>query len=64
MLFIDVGGSQYVIDGKIKLKSKSAMEGFTEKGLKFADGSELEADLVVFCTGRGCKPFSFLDHEH
>jgi hypothetical protein len=27
------------------------MEGFAEKGLKFADGSELEADLVVFCTG-------------
>jgi len=47
----DVGGSQYVIDGKIKLKSDAALEGFTETGLKFADGSELPADVVVFCTG-------------
>ncbi|KAF7773525.1 hypothetical protein Agabi119p4_5692 [Agaricus bisporus var. burnettii] len=51
--YLDVGGSQYVIDGKIKLKSKTAMEGFTETGINFADGSQLEADVVVFCTGLG-----------
>jgi len=50
-IIADVGGSQYVIDGKIKLKSDAALEGFTETGLKFADGSELPADVVVFCTG-------------
>jgi len=47
----DVGGSQYVIDGKIKLKNDTALEGFTETGLKFSDGSELPADVVIFCTG-------------
>lgn len=40
-----------MIDGKIKLKNDTALEGFTETGLKFADGSELPADVVVFCTG-------------
>lgn len=47
----DVGGSQYVIDGKIKLKNDTTLESFTETGLKFADGSELSADVIIFCTG-------------
>ncbi|KAF5359790.1 hypothetical protein D9756_003005 [Leucocoprinus leucothites] len=51
--YLDVGGSQYVIDGKIKLKNDSKLESFTETGLKFDDGSELPADVVVFCTGLG-----------
>jgi len=49
--YMDVGGSQYLIDGKIKLKNDSQIQGFTTNGLKFEDGSELEADVVVFCTG-------------
>ncbi|RXW25485.1 hypothetical protein EST38_g327 [Candolleomyces aberdarensis] len=52
--YIDVGGSQYIIDGRIKLKgSCGSIKEFTEKGLRFDDGSELNADVVVFCTGLG-----------
>ena len=40
-----------IIDGKIKLKHGTNIERFTEKGLKFDDGSELNADVVVFATG-------------
>jgi NAD(P)H-nitrite reductase large subunit len=40
-----------IIDGRIKLKSDSLLERFTKKGLKFQDGSELEADIVIFATG-------------
>jgi NADH dehydrogenase FAD-containing subunit len=47
----DVGGSQYIIDGKIKLKSGTEIKEFTQGGLKFKDGTELAADVVVFCTG-------------
>jgi hypothetical protein len=47
----DTGGSQLVIDGKIKLKNDAIIEGFTESGLKFTDGSELQSDVVVFATG-------------
>ncbi|KAI9571544.1 hypothetical protein HD554DRAFT_2016499, partial [Boletus coccyginus] len=50
---IDTGTSRHIINGDIKLKSGSAIERFTEKGLKFADGTELEADIVVFATGYG-----------
>ncbi|KAJ6600169.1 hypothetical protein B0H10DRAFT_2230969 [Mycena sp. CBHHK59/15] len=51
--YLDVGGSQMIIDGKIKLKNDSQIAEFTESGLKFEDGSELPADVVVFATGLG-----------
>lgn len=38
-------------DGKIKLKSGVAVADFTDSSVVFDDGSELEADLVVFATG-------------
>jgi len=47
----DVGGSQAIIDGKIKLKNGSEIKEFFEGGLRFEDGSELLADVVIFCTG-------------
>ncbi|KAG9220500.1 hypothetical protein CCMSSC00406_0003956 [Pleurotus cornucopiae] len=51
--YIDVGASQLLIDGKIKLKSGPQIERFTKTGLKFDDGSELAADVVLFATGLG-----------
>ncbi|KAJ7648039.1 hypothetical protein FB45DRAFT_1052413 [Roridomyces roridus] len=51
--YLDVGGSQMIIDGKIKLKNDSQIAEFTESGLKFENGNELPADVVVFATGLG-----------
>ncbi|KAG6371217.1 hypothetical protein JVT61DRAFT_9841 [Boletus reticuloceps] len=51
--YVDTGTTRHVINGDIKLKSGSAIERFTEKVLKFADGTQLEADIVVFATGYG-----------
>jgi hypothetical protein len=47
----DVGASQLIIDGKIKLKNDAQIANFTEKGLEFTDGSTLDADVVIFATG-------------
>lgn len=47
----DTGASQQIIDGKIKVRSGGEIERFTENGLQFCDGSELEADVVIFATG-------------
>jgi hypothetical protein len=47
----DVGASQLIIDGKIKLKNDSHIERFTKTGIKFQNGSELQADVVLFATG-------------
>ena len=49
--YIDVGASDLVADGKIKLKSGVQAERYTENGVAFDDGSELEADLIVLATG-------------
>ncbi|MEM7429713.1 MAG: NAD(P)/FAD-dependent oxidoreductase [Pseudomonadota bacterium] len=49
--YIDVGASELVADGKIKLKSGVSVEEITENAVKFSDGSELEADLIVYATG-------------
>ncbi|KIK68524.1 hypothetical protein GYMLUDRAFT_154489 [Collybiopsis luxurians FD-317 M1] len=51
--YLDVGASQMIVDGKIKLKNDSPLQSFTETGLKFEDGSELPADVVVYATGFG-----------
>ncbi|KAJ7178918.1 hypothetical protein C8R46DRAFT_1071884 [Mycena filopes] len=51
--YLDVGTSQMIIDGKIKLKNDSLIERFTPTGLRFENGSELPADVVVFATGLG-----------
>ncbi|KAI0933038.1 hypothetical protein AcW1_000021 [Taiwanofungus camphoratus] len=49
--YLDVGTSQLIIDGKIKLKNDSKIERFTKTGIKFDDGSEIDADVVLFATG-------------
>ncbi|KAI0298791.1 FAD/NAD(P)-binding domain-containing protein [Multifurca ochricompacta] len=51
--YFDVGASQLIIDGKIKLKNDSQIARFTQTGLEFMDGSTLDADAVVFATGYG-----------
>ncbi|RDB27058.1 putative indole-3-pyruvate monooxygenase YUCCA3 [Hypsizygus marmoreus] len=51
--YLDTGASQLIADGKIKLKSGSNIERLTETGLKFEDGSELAADVIIFATGLG-----------
>ncbi|KAA1476299.1 FAD/NAD-P-binding domain-containing protein [Dentipellis sp. KUC8613] len=49
--YLDVGTSKLIADGKIKLKNDAEIEGFTRGGLRFKDGSELSADVVIFATG-------------
>lgn len=49
--YIDVGASELVADGKIKLKTRVAVADFKDHSVVFDDGSELEADLVVLATG-------------
>ncbi|TPJ55963.1 NAD(P)/FAD-dependent oxidoreductase [Mesorhizobium sp. B2-7-1] len=53
--YIDVGACDLVIDGSIKLKSGpgAAVQELTETGVKFVDGTELPADLVIYATGYG-----------
>ncbi len=49
--YIDVGASELIADGKIKLKTRVAPERINPRSITFSDGSELPADLIVFATG-------------
>lgn len=49
--YIDVGASQLIVDGKIKVKQGQEISEVLPHGLRFEDGSELEADEIVFATG-------------
>jgi len=50
--YIDVGASDLVADGKIKLKN-GVVDHLTEDAVVMTDGTELPADLVVYATGYG-----------
>ena len=51
--YIDVGASELVANGDIKLKSGVDVKRITESGIEFSDGSSLDADLIVMATGYG-----------
>jgi putative flavoprotein involved in K+ transport len=50
--YIDVGASQLIIDGKIKLAHGNVKE-IVPDGVVLEDGTKLEADLIVYATGYG-----------
>ncbi len=51
--YIDIGASDLVARGEIKLVSPAVVSHLTERGVVLEDGTELEADLVVAATGYG-----------
>lgn len=51
--YIDVGASELVADGCIKLKSGVEITQIAKRSVMLSDGSELSADLIVYATGYG-----------
>ncbi|KAJ3875081.1 hypothetical protein F5051DRAFT_415018 [Lentinula edodes] len=51
--YFDTGGSQLIIDGKIKVKNDSQIKSYYPGGLEFEDGSKVEADVIICATGVG-----------
>ena len=49
--YINTGASQLIVDGKIKIKQGQEIERINAHSVTFADGSNLEADEIVFATG-------------
>ncbi len=49
--YVDVGASQLIIDGEIKVRSGVGVSGLTPNGVALSDGSEVAADLVIQSTG-------------
>ncbi|MEZ5646006.1 MAG: NAD(P)/FAD-dependent oxidoreductase [Burkholderiaceae bacterium] len=51
--YIDVGASELVANGSIKLKSHNNIEHINPTSVTLTDGTELPADLIVYATGYG-----------
>ncbi|SFP38649.1 NAD(P)/FAD-dependent oxidoreductase [Variovorax sp. 770b2] len=51
--YIDVGASELIADGRIKLRSRTSIEQVKPRSVVLADGSELPADVIVYATGYG-----------
>ncbi len=51
--YIDVGASELVANGSVKLKSGVTIERINPMSVTLSDGSELPADLIVYATGYG-----------
>jgi len=50
--YIDVGASQLIIDGRVKLK-QGQVSKLTGNGAVLDDGTELDADVIIYATGYG-----------
>lgn len=51
--YIDVGASDLVAEGKIKLKPNITIDHIKTNSVVLTDGTELDADLIVYATGFG-----------
>jgi putative flavoprotein involved in K+ transport len=51
--YIDVGASELVANGSVKLKSHNNIERINPRSVTLTDGTELPADLLVYATGYG-----------
>jgi putative flavoprotein involved in K+ transport len=51
--YIDVGASELIADGRIKLRSGVNIERIEPDGVVLTDGARLPADLIVYATGYG-----------
>lgn len=51
--YIDVGASELIADGRIKLRSGVNIEEIREQSIVLTDGTVLPADLIVYATGYG-----------
>lgn len=48
--YFNAGASELIVDGTIKLR-RGNVTGFTSTGVALADGSTIDADLMIFATG-------------
>jgi hypothetical protein len=49
--YVDVGGTKLLKEGKAGIKAGVEPVAYTATGLRFSDGSTVDADAIVWCTG-------------
>jgi hypothetical protein len=49
--YIDMGSTKLIAEGKVAVRGSVQPVAYTETGLRLSDGSTLNVDAVVWCTG-------------
>ena len=49
--YVDVGGTKLLEEGKAGIRANVEPVAYTATGLRFSDGSHVDADAVIWCTG-------------
>ncbi|MEU6701881.1 NAD(P)/FAD-dependent oxidoreductase [Pseudonocardia sp. NPDC046786] len=49
--YLDVGCSGLIVDGKVRLRRTSEIEGFDAAGVRLSDGGHEHVDVVILATG-------------
>ncbi|KAJ4409721.1 hypothetical protein N0V82_009410 [Gnomoniopsis sp. IMI 355080] len=49
--YVDVGGTKLIAEGKVAVRGRVTPIRYTKTGLRLSDGTDLDADAVIWCTG-------------
>ncbi|KAI9028650.1 hypothetical protein DFJ74DRAFT_603593 [Hyaloraphidium curvatum] len=49
--YIDMGGTKLISERSVGIRSGVVPAAYTERGLLLSDGTEIDADAIVWCTG-------------
>ncbi|KAL1848546.1 hypothetical protein Daus18300_013556 [Diaporthe australafricana] len=49
--YVDIGSTKLIEDGKVGVKAGAEPVAYTATGLKFSDGTAIDTDAVIWCTG-------------
>lgn len=49
--YVDTDGTKLIAEGKTSIKANMEPVAYTATGLSFSDGSQLDTDAVIWCTG-------------
>ncbi|KAK4864839.1 hypothetical protein LT330_001462 [Penicillium expansum] len=49
--YVDIGGTKLLEEGKAGIKANVEPVAYTSTGLRFSDGSYVDVDAVIWCTG-------------
>lgn len=49
--YVDVGGTKLIAEGKANVKAGVEPVAYTKTGISFSDGSIVDADAIIWCTG-------------
>lgn len=49
--YVDMGGTEFITSKKVSIRSGVTPVSYTTTGLQLSDGSALDSDAIIWCTG-------------